>query len=161
MFADHPIVILWIVLGIILIIAEIFTLGFVIFWFGIGALAAGLAAWMGFGIVSQFVVFVIVSATLTFLSQKILSKYIPSDDGDALKSAIDSLPGKSGTVVEASEGALQKGAVKVFGSTWTAFPAPGERSLIEGDKVEVVSVEGSSIYVKKVMVPEETKGDWH
>jgi membrane protein implicated in regulation of membrane protease activity len=51
--------------------------------------------------------------------------------------------------------------VKVFGSVWTAYPAEGERPLSEGEKVEVVSVEGSSIYVKKLVSPEETKGDWH
>ena len=42
--------ILWIVLGVILIIAEILTLGFVLFWFGIGALAAAFAGFLGFGV---------------------------------------------------------------------------------------------------------------
>jgi membrane protein implicated in regulation of membrane protease activity len=32
--------ILWCVLGLVLIVAEIFTTGFVLLWFGIGALAA-------------------------------------------------------------------------------------------------------------------------
>ena len=32
--------VLWCILGAILIVAEIFTSGFVLFWFGIGALAA-------------------------------------------------------------------------------------------------------------------------
>ena len=35
--------IFWAILGAILVIAEIFTTGFVLLWFGIGALAAGLA----------------------------------------------------------------------------------------------------------------------
>jgi membrane protein implicated in regulation of membrane protease activity len=34
--------ILWVVLGVVFIIAEIFTLGFVLLWFGIGAIAAAL-----------------------------------------------------------------------------------------------------------------------
>jgi membrane protein implicated in regulation of membrane protease activity len=60
------------------------------------------------------------------------------------------LPGKVGTVTSASSGALNEAAVKVFGSTWTAFPADGETKLLEGEKVEVVEVRGSSIYVRQV-----------
>jgi len=63
---------------------------------------------------------------------------------------VDSLPGQIGTVTIASKGALNEGAVKVYGSTWTAFPIDEETSLIEGEKVEVVSVKGSSIYVRRV-----------
>ena len=60
-----------------------------------------------------------------------------------------SLPGKIGTVTGASKGALNEAAVKVFGSTWTAYPMDGETKLIEGEKVEVVEVKGSSIYVRR------------
>ncbi len=67
---------------------------------------------------------------------------------------MDSLPGQIGTVTLSSKGALQEGAVKVYGSTWTAFPIDNEVPLIEGEKVEVVRVQGSSIYVQKI---EESK----
>jgi membrane protein implicated in regulation of membrane protease activity len=40
--------------------------------------------------------------------------------------------------------------VKVYGSIWTAFPESGEEPLTEGEKVEVIRVQGSSIYVRKV-----------
>ena len=45
---------------------------------------------------------------------------------------------------------MQEGAVKVFGSTWTAYPAPGEEPLEAGERVCVESVEGASIYVRRV-----------
>ncbi|MBC7797144.1 MAG: NfeD family protein, partial [Pyrinomonadaceae bacterium] len=44
----------------------------------------------------------------------------------------------------------QSGVVKVFGSTWTAFPDVGELPLIEGERVEVVRVQGSSLYVRRI-----------
>jgi len=69
-----------------------------------------------------------------------------------MKSGVDSLPGKIGTVSTASKGALMEGAVKVFGSTWTAYPIDGETELLEGEKVEVIEVRGSSIYVRKAGV---------
>jgi membrane protein implicated in regulation of membrane protease activity len=142
--------ILWIVLGVVLIIAETFTLGFVLFWFGIGAVAAALVGLLGFGVVTQFLVFAIVSIALTVLSRTIFAKYYSHGDADALKTGIDALPGQIGTVTTASKGALKEGAVKVYGSTWTAFPEAGEEPLAEGEKVEVIRVQGSSLYVKRI-----------
>jgi membrane protein implicated in regulation of membrane protease activity len=142
--------ILWIVLGVVLIITETFTLGFVLLWFGIGALAAALVGLLGFGVVSQFLVFAIVSIALTALSRTIFARYYSHGDEEKIKTGIDSLPGQIGTVTIASKGALQEGAVKVYGSTWTAFPEPGEKPLTEGEKVEVIRVQGSSIYVKRI-----------
>jgi membrane protein implicated in regulation of membrane protease activity len=141
--------ILWVILGISLIIAEIFTLGFVLFWFGIGALVAAFAGYLGFGIGIQFMSFAIVSIVLTALSRTIFSKYYPGKE-DALKYGVDSLPGKIGTITGASKGTLQSAEVKVFGSTWTAFPEEGEEPFREGEKVEVVQVKGASLYVKRI-----------
>jgi len=140
--------ILWIVLGVVLIIAEIFTLGFVLFWFGIGALAAALAAWLGFGFGIQFLIFAVISVALTVMSRTIFASFHSQTDENTLKMGIDSLPGQIGTVTEASKGALQEGAVKVYGSTWTAFPIDSSTPLVEGEKVEVVRIQGSSIYVQ-------------
>jgi membrane protein implicated in regulation of membrane protease activity len=140
----------WIVLGVVLIIAEIFTLGFVLFWFGIGALAAALAAMVGFGLPFQFGIFALVSIGLTVMSRTIFAKYLPHKDGPEIKMGVDSLPGQIGTVTSSSNGALNEGAVRVYGSVWTAFPAEEDIRLIEGEKVEVVSVKGSSIYVRPV-----------
>ncbi len=151
--------ILWVVLGISLIVAEMFTLGFVLLWFGIGALVAAFAGYLGFGIGIQFMSFATVSIVLTALSRTIFSKYYPGRE-DSLKSGVDSLPGKIGTITGASKGALQSAEVKVFGSTWTAFPEEGEEPLLEGEKVEVVSVKGASLHVRRVReLPEWRDGD--
>lgn len=142
--------IIWIILGVVLIIAEIFTLGFVLLWFGIGAFAAAFSGWLGFGFTFQFLIFAIVSIALTAMSRTIFAKSFSHDNSTDMKMGMDSLPGQIGTVTTASKGALQEAAVKVFGSTWTAFPVDGEVPLIEGEKVEVVRIQGSSIYVQKI-----------
>ena len=142
--------ILWTVLGVALIVAEIFTLGFVLFWFGIGALLAAFFALLGFGVGVQFLAFAIVSTVLTILSRTIFSNLYSTTDANSLKTGVDSLPGQIGTVIGGSKGSLNAGEVKVFGSTWTAFPEPGEEPLLEGEKVEVVEVKGASIYVRRV-----------
>ena len=137
-------------LGVGLIIAELFTLGFVLFWFGVGAIAAALVGLAGGGFLLQFLAFALVSIALTAMSRTIFAKYLSHRDEDVVKMGVDSLPGRVGTVTMTSRGALMEGAVKVYGSTWTAYPIDGETALTEGEKVEVVSVKGSSIYVRAV-----------
>ena len=144
--------VLWSILGAILIVAEIFTSGFVLLWFGIGALAAAFLGFIGVdSLVIQFMVFAIVSISLTAASRTIFLNYFSREkSGQSLRSGVDALPGKIGTVVSSSTGALHEGAVKVFGSTWTAYPAAGEAPLEAGERVCVESVEGASIYVRRI-----------
>jgi len=155
---ENYIWIFWIILGAILVIAEIFTTGFVLLWFGIGALAAGLAGLVGIhSITLQFLIFAVVSIALTAASRTIFVNYFSREkSGGDLKSGFEGLPGKIGTVVSSSRGALHEGAVKVFGSTWTAYPADGEEPLEAGDRVVVERIQGASIYVRRV----EEGRDW-
>lgn len=144
--------IVWTVVGVLLVIAEIFTSGFVLLWFGVGALAAAAAALLGAGLPLQFLVFIVASVALTAASRTIFLRYLAGgeDEGGALKVGADALPGKVGTVVTSSRGALHEGAVKVYGSTWTAYPAEGEPPLEAGDRVVVESLRGASIYVRRL-----------
>ena len=142
--------IFWVILGIALIVAETFTLGFVMLWFGVGALAAAVAGVFGVGLLGQFLIFAIISVALTAASRTIFSNFLSRQDENTLKMGIDALPGQIGTVSSPSKGALNEGAVKVYGSTWTAYPEDGESELVEGEKVEVVKVQGSSIYVRPI-----------
>jgi len=150
--------IFWAILGAVLIIAEIFTTGFVLLWFGIGALAAAFAGLAGVHSIGfQFLIFAIVSIGLTAASRTIFVNYFSREKtGGDLKSGVEALPGKIGTVVSSSRGALHEGAVKVFGSTWTAYPADDEEPLEAGDRVQVERVQGASIYVRRV----EAGRDW-
>lgn len=149
---DNYLWIIWAILGAVLLVAEIFTTGFVLLWFGIGALAAGLAGLLGVNsIIAQFAIFAVVSIALTAASRTIFVNYFSREkSGGDLKTGVEGLPGKVGTVVSSSRGSLHEGAVKVFGSTWTAYPAEGEEPLEAGDRVEVTRVQGASIFVKRI-----------
>src|ERR1043166_3428158 len=150
--------ILWAIVGAIFIVAEIFTTGFVLLWFGVGALAAAFAALIGIdSVVIQFLIFFSIAIALTAASRTIfINCFSREKTGQSLRSGVDALPGKIGTVVSSSKGAMQEGAVKVFGSTWTAYPAAGEEPLEAGERVCVESVEGASIYVRRV----SAEPDW-
>lgn len=150
--------IIWIVIGVIFIVAEIFTLGFVLLWFGIGALLAGLMNLLGFGYVTQFLVFAVVSTVLTLLSRQILVKFLNTETEVAI--GIEGLPGKIGMVTESSKGALNEAAVKVYGSVWRAYPEDGEEPLNQGEKVMITRIEGASVYVRKVKDIKPKSPDW-
>ena len=144
--------IVWTVLGVILIIAEVFTPGFVLLWFGVGALSAALAGLLGLASLPlQFLIFALVSVLLTAASRTIFAEYFTRTQQDkGLKTGVDALPGQVGTVVTSSQGALNQGAVKVYGSTWTAYPVEGEEPLEAGERVTVERVQGASIYVRRL-----------
>ena len=143
---------IWMIVGVLFIVAEIFTPGFVLLWFGVGAIIAGLLSMTGLvGLPLQVIIFLGISVALTIASRTIFERvFMRGSPGEGLKSGIDSLPGRVAVVVSASEGALDEGAVRVFGSTWRAFPIEGEEPLKEGEQVRIERVEGTSVYVSHV-----------
>jgi membrane protein implicated in regulation of membrane protease activity len=143
--------IVWVIFGVIMIIAEVFTPGFVLLWFGVGALAAALLGFLGVGIPLQVLTFVVVSVALIAMSRTIFVNYFSRehDDGD-LKSGVDAIPGQVAEVVASSIGSSKAGEVKLFGSVWKAYPADGETLLLVGERVEVERVQGSSLYVRPI-----------
>lgn len=150
--------ILWTILGLILIVAEVFTSGFVLLWFGIGALAAALAAILGLeNLGVQFLIFAMISIGLTAASRTIFLNYFSREQtSDSVKTGVDALLGKVGTVVSSSRGALNEGAVKLSGSTWTAYPVEGEEPLEAGERVRIERMEGASLYVRRL----DRDADW-
>ena len=86
----------WIVLGLILIVAEVFTTGFVLLWFGIGALAAAFAGIVGIdSLAIQFLIFAVVSIGLTAASRTIFVNYFSREKtGDSLRTGRGLFAGK-------------------------------------------------------------------
>jgi len=87
---------------------------------------------------------------LVIASRTIFERFFTRQlDPNRLRSGVETMIGQIGTVVEPSRGALNEGAVRVYGSVWTAFPEEGERPLNEGDTVAVERIEGNAIYVRR------------
>lgn len=143
--------IIWLIIAAIFAVAEVLTPGFVLLWFGVGALAAALLALLGVtSVAAQVIVFLLVSVLLVIASRTIFDRFLSrAQDADQLRTGVEQMIGQVGTVVEASRGPLHEGAVKVYGSTWTALPAAGEDPLREGESVAVERIEGNTIYVRR------------
>ena len=143
--------IIWLIIGAAFIAAEVLTTGFVLLWFGVGALVAALLALIGVESVTvQVIVFLTISSLLVLASRTIFERFlIRAAPADQLKTGVEMMIGQIGTVVEESRGARHEGAVKLYGAVWTAFPVEGEQPLTVGEPVRVERIEGNTIYVRR------------
>ncbi|HRT00918.1 MAG TPA: NfeD family protein, partial [Fervidobacterium sp.] len=64
----------WIVFGVILMVIEILTPTFFIFWFGLGSLAAAVVAYFHENTLLELLTFVIVSAILVLSTRRLAKK---------------------------------------------------------------------------------------
>jgi membrane protein implicated in regulation of membrane protease activity len=137
----------WIIVGIVLSILEIFTAGFLIINFGLGAIITGLLALTGIGVRTQILVFAVSSLILFTFSRKFAIKYLTKDKPEA-RTNIHALEGKIGIVTAAIGGTLNRGQVKVGGEEWSAV-CDTEIELPVGEKVIIAGVDGNKLIVKK------------
>ncbi len=152
--------IIWLVVALIFIAAEVITQGFFLLWFGVGALVATLAALLGIGsLTAQVALFLLVSLALLIASRTIFERFLPGrPTGQSRLGGAESMIGKTGVVIEASEGPLSAGAVSLYGSIWTAYPVEGDRPLVVGEKVEIERIEGNSLHVRHIANPQPLFG---
>jgi membrane protein implicated in regulation of membrane protease activity len=135
--------IFWLVLGIILIVLEIFTLSFYLLWFGIGAIAAGIVAYLIPSLSVVMLIFTLVSLLLLIFTRPLTKKWFRQEN---LQSGVYALVGREGIVVEAIGKDGEVGRVKIGGEVWTAKSV--DRSIPEGSAVRVVQVEGVTLLVE-------------
>jgi membrane protein implicated in regulation of membrane protease activity len=134
---------IWLVIGVLLIIAEMATLTFYLLWLAIGALAAGLVALVTPDfILLQVLVGVVVALILTFYT-KPLTRRMRSSRG--YTDVIYELVGREGLVIEdiPLEGL---GIVKVGNETWSA---QSELPLGKGTPIIVMQSSSTILQVQK------------
>ena len=135
----------WIVVGIICLIIEIFTPGFLFMSFGIGAILTGVVeSIFTLEVPYQILIFAVITF-LVFISMRKLSKKLISKSTE--ETNIYALKGKNGKVVKEIP-VDGKGYVKVGGEEWSAVSADGTK-IAKEEKVVIENVEGNKLIVKK------------
>jgi membrane protein implicated in regulation of membrane protease activity len=138
---------IWMVLAAVFVVAEIFTAGFFLLWFGVGAAVAGLLALMGLGPVWQWGSFAIVSGVLFAVSRKFADRFThPQPPGIGA----DRFIGKPGLVLEPVDDIKNTGRVRLDKEEWRADSDTGE-TIPEGARVEVVRLEGTHLVVRPIV----------
>ena len=137
---------IWMIIAALFIIGEIFTAGFFLFCFGIGAAVAGVLALLGIGFGWQLGAFVVVSGVL-FVSSRRLAERFSKKQPPGI--GADRFIGKRGIVLEGIDNSLNKGRVRLDKEEWRADSESG--SIIpEGKMVEVVRLDGTHLVVKVI-----------
>lgn len=137
----------WVILAAFLTIGEIFTMGFFMLPFGLGAATAALGTWLGLGVVGQWVVFLIVSVPALLLIKRFADRM--TRDREPLQVASDRAVGKTGLVLDAVHPHGGGGRVRVGLEEWRAQPEPENPVEIpEGTVITVIRVEGTHLIVR-------------
>ncbi len=138
---------IWLIIAGICLIIEIMTVGFLIFWFAIGALLAMVTSFFLNDIIIQTSVFVVSSTILIFATKPFVQKFVNQKDG--IKTNVYSIIGKTGIVTkEISTHPSSLGQIKVNGETWSATTLDNS-SIPEGTEIEIKEIKG----VKAIVSP--------
>lgn len=135
----------WLILAGAFVIIEIATMGFLVFWFAIGALAALVVSFFIKSILVQSIVFLVVSTILLFATKPLVNKIMPKDS--FVKTNSYSIEGKVGRVTIDIEPIEGKGQVKVGGESWSAKSAD-DTYIPKDTEVIVEKIEGVKVIVK-------------
>jgi len=134
----------WVVAGVALLLAEIFTLTVVAGMVGVGALAGALAAALGAPVVVQALAFVGTSAGLLVFAREPVQRAL-NKGGSSPSADPRALTGNTAVVVErVSE---TSGQVRLHGELWRARPYAGTGPVETGATVHVAAVEGATVLV--------------
>ena len=138
---------IWLIAAGIFFVAEIITIGFLIFWLGIGALLAMVVSFFTSNIIIQTAVFVISSTILIFATKPLVNKITKNDK--TVPTNVYSIIGKRGIVIEDINLVEGKGQIKVDGEVWSAI-CNGNVTIPSGTEITVLEIGGVKALVEPI-----------
>ena len=135
---------IWLILAGVFFVIEMATVGFLVFWFGIGALMAMIVSFLTDNMFVQTLVFVCSSTLLLFCTRRFANRFTSKD---ATHTNAYSIIGKKGIVVKDIDPVNGTGQVKVGTEVWSAKSAE-DRKIEKGIEVEVTEIDGVKAIVK-------------
>jgi membrane protein implicated in regulation of membrane protease activity len=137
---------LWIVVGVVLVVAELFTTTLFLLMFGIAALVTAGVAALGAPVGVQALVFAAVSALSLVAVRPVIKRHQRS----ALESGekpfgVEAISGSSALVLEQVD--AHQGVIKIDGEIWTARSYDATQVFEPGERVRVIEVKGVTAMV--------------
>jgi membrane protein implicated in regulation of membrane protease activity len=135
---------MWTIFAIVMGIGEVFTAGFFLLPFAIGAAAAAILAWLDAAILAQWLVFFGVSV----FALAYLRRYIGrQDEGEQPRVGANRWVGQEGIVLEGIDTHSGAGMVRILNEEWraTAF-----QNIDVGSKIVVKEVDGARLVVERL-----------
>lgn len=135
----------WLILFVILLLIEIFTMGLTTIWFAGGALVAFVAGVLGFGLTVQIIVFIVVSVLLLILTRPLAVKYF---NKERQKTNAESLIGQHALVLEDIDTLKACGRVEVRGQEWSAKTDEPDGKIAKNTVVVIDGIQGVKLIVR-------------
>ena len=136
---------IWVWLGIFVfaLAFEFATADMVSIWFSLGAIPSFVFALIGLPEWLQIVSFIVVTTVLFLFTRPVVMKYFKVNE---IKTNVDSVIGQEGFVTfDITPSTV--GTVKLRSQEWSAI---SDETIIVGEKVRVLDVEGVKLIVKKI-----------
>lgn len=139
--------IIWFATGIILMLAELALPGFVVFFFGIGALVTSLTTAMGWteSFTLQLLVFIATSMLSLFFFRRKWSKVFKGESSGANENMEDIIGSKAKVITGIVPGQLG-GKVEFRGTTWEA---ESDEVIDKGEVVRIIDRRNLKLKVKR------------
>jgi membrane protein implicated in regulation of membrane protease activity len=135
---------LWLVVGVALVVAEVFTTTFVLIMFAAGAFAAAAAAALGLPLWAQALAFAVVSAAALAGVRPLIQRHWHRSS-DAAPVGLAAIEGSAGLVLERVD--ADHGLIKIDGEMWSARPYDATQVIEPGERVRVIEIKGATALV--------------
>ena len=136
---------LWMIGGVLLLIAEIIAPGFFLVFIGGAAIAAGLFTLLfGLGLAGQLSLFAVYAVIAVMIGRKFYANAAVDAGDPLLNDRAAQLVGRSVTVIETVD--EHSGRVRVGDSEWSARGGPAAA----GERVRITGVDGNCLNVEAV-----------
>ena len=137
----------WLIIAGLFFVGEMITVGFLVFWFGVGALIAMVVSFFTSNIIIQTTVFIISSAFLLLITKPFVKKFV---DVKSTNTNAFSIIGKKAFVIKEIN-SHSIGQIKINGEVWSAETENNE-TIPEGSEVEIVRINGVKAIVKPTKI---------
>lgn len=138
---------IWLIIAILFFILEMMGPGFLLFWFGVGALITTIVSIFVDNIVIQIGIFAISSTLLLFCTKPFIKKF--TKNNTVLTNAY-SIIGKTGIVTKEINSLKGSGQVKINEEIWSAKSSTND-IIPEGTRVTILQINGVKAIVEKSM----------
>ena len=138
--------IFWLVLFVVLLVIEIFTMGLTTVWFAGGSIFAFILAYVGFRLPVQIIVFLLSSIILLVLTRPLAVKFF---NKERQKTNAESLIGQKAIVLEKIDTLHGTGRAEVNGMEWSTKTDEAESIIEAGAVVIIEGIQGVKLIVKK------------
>jgi membrane protein implicated in regulation of membrane protease activity len=137
---------IWMIIAALFVVGEIFTAGFFLLWFGVGAAVAGVLALLGLSFGWQLAAFAVVSLVLFASSRRLAERFSKKQPPGI---GADRFIGKRGIVLEPIDNMKNVGRVRLDKEEWRA-DSETDAIIPTGTQVEVVRLDGTHLVVKTI-----------